>query len=413
MKFSLKLKKRLTKDYRRLKERIISILKNDSIIYVFICGLLSILYFIEPIHSFVKDFPFDAKTLISVVIVFFLTSLASLFANIISAKFEDTTKLTTDYAALTKKYEANANMLVHYNLDSENRKIGRKRTKCSVKTINHADEVIIPVCDVIMLLGKEIKFQDNPDKKYVAPEFSLKNYHQLIKAHGSSSLYNQLNIRVDDIDDSSEKVLMTFSRTTYFDSLVTNRAIDFKIDGLSVRDLYSSGPFIESLKDSKLSNHLGFNGMVETSDHYFVFIKRNRHVSIGKETMQCSVAASLKSKRALNKDGKLEKSKIEQAILKEIEEELCLQHIKDYELKKNEIFKDFSFEKNVAYFYRDLLEGGKPQFMFYAQIQLTADEVKKAFHEEALFPFTHLETASAVHGAEGAGSLSTGYRRSL
>ena len=39
---------------------------------------------------------------------------------------------------------------------------------------------------------------------------------------------------------------------------------------------------------------------------------------------------------------------------------------------------DFSF-KNVLYFYRDLLECGKPQMMFYYQLPISSEEVAKAF----------------------------------
>lgn len=37
-------------------------------------------------------------------------------------------------------------------------------------------------------------------------------------------------------------------------------------NGASVRKMLEGGPVIHSLKGSSLSNHLGFNGFIETSD---------------------------------------------------------------------------------------------------------------------------------------------------
>lgn len=51
-----------------------------------------------------------------------------------------------------------------------------------------------------------------------------------MKAHEFSDVYNQLNIRLDDYDfvESQNRLKLVTSRTTYFDSLVTNRAMDYK-----------------------------------------------------------------------------------------------------------------------------------------------------------------------------------------
>ena len=68
------------------------------------------------------------------------------------------------------------------------------------------------------------------------------------------------------------------------------------------RDVYEYGPFLPKLRDEVLSNHLGFNGFVESKDGYIPFIKRNRAVSIGKSTYGNSIGASLKTKYALDEN---------------------------------------------------------------------------------------------------------------
>ena len=54
------------------------------------------------------------------------------------------------------------------------------------------------------------------------------------------------------------------------------------------------------LREEKLSNHLGFKGVVESVDGYIPFIKRNDTVSIGKSTYGDSIGALLKTKYALD-----------------------------------------------------------------------------------------------------------------
>lgn len=48
------------------------------------------------------------------------------------------------------------------------------------------------------------------------------------------------------------------------------------------REFFQYGPFINPISDSKMSNHLGFNGFIITSDGKVPFLKRNKYVSIGK-----------------------------------------------------------------------------------------------------------------------------------
>lgn len=102
-------------------------------------------------------------------------------------------------------------------------------------------------------------------------------------------------------------------------------------------------------------------------------IKRNRNVSIGKNTLQSSVGSSLKAKYAL-KNNVLDKNTIAKAIQKEIMDEFNI---------SNELFDkavgDLTFDDMVYGFYRDLVEGGKPQLMFFAQINLTSQEVNRHF----------------------------------
>lgn len=363
---------------KKYPTKIRNLLKNKDVIHCAVCLiiLLIILAFRFILHNHLAEY-IDVGMLTSVVTAFFLTTLATIIARAFSKVFEDVTKLTNDYNSLVKMYKANTEMLICQNEADSNYKKGRK-TSCIRLPDNAGDTYEIPIGDVILLRGRNVVIHDYPDEQYTPPEFCQTHYSDLLNAHDFSTTYNQLTLRVKDIEETGGDVHISFSRSTYFDSLVSNRAIDFKIDGLCVRDIYAHGPYLTPLKTSKLSNHMGFNGMVETSDGIFVFVKRHGRVSIGKNTIQCSVSSSLKAKYTLNKTGQITKQGIEYAIAKEIEDELNLSKIENYARRKNEIFSDFSFDNNVLFFYRDLVEGGKPHFMFYAKINVHSSELKRA-----------------------------------
>lgn len=348
---------------KKIKRKLKILLRNKDIIYSVVCLIALVAVLVIGQSSNKNALPYiDIEMLTSVVAAFFLTSLATLISKMFTARFEDVTKLTDDYDSLVNMYKANTEMI-----------------KCGNDNLH-----IIPVGNVIQLRGKPVVIHDDPYKQYVPPKFCEDHYAELLSAHDSSNTFNQITLRTQKIQEIEGQVHISFARTTYFDSLVTNRAIDFKINDVSVRDLYAHGPFLNSLDKSKLSNHMGFNGMVETSDGEFIFIKRHGHVSIGKNTMQCSIAASLKAKYTLDPNGKITKQGISHAIIKEMEDELRLDKIDRYSERANNIFQNFSFENNVLYFYRDLLEGGKPQLMFYAKINVSKEELETVWNQKKL-----------------------------
>ena len=86
---------------------------------------------------------------------------------------------------------------------------------------------------------------DDSFKWYEQPEVVKNNFQKLFEAHKTSSLYNQTNIRLDKIKLVDTEVNLFTSRTTYYDSMVTNRVMDYKIiNNISLRDLINPGPFL-------------------------------------------------------------------------------------------------------------------------------------------------------------------------
>ncbi len=370
-------------DTKQMKKKLKKILKSQNIIYTALCFIIVLIVVV--LHLALKieldiTSMFDIGLFSTVVLVFIVNSIALGFASFYEAKQEDEEKLTQDYDALSKIYIRDVRLVKHSNKYSAliNIKKGRKHTRCKYKIINGVDTYTIPAANPIYLRDKQVEIFDDKNKQYKLPEQIANFSDKLLKAHNYSKIYNQLNIRLDGITETEEKVVLKCSRTTYFDSLMTTRAMDFNIDGTTVRNMFLYGPFLATLEESQLSNHLGYNGFVETKDNYFVFILRHKNVSVSKNTLQISVGASLKSKYALNDDKELTKDGILNAIREEIVDELNLDKLDNYNERKSEIFAEFSFD-SIYYAYRELVEGGKPQLLFYTKINVNLDELKKAY----------------------------------
>ncbi len=101
-------------------------------------------------------------------------------------------------------------------------------------------ECRIPVVFVASLQGKTLEIKDNPQKQYALPPLLAEQYNYLLDGHSTSTIYNSLNVRLDQVTDSQDTVYLHCSRTTYFDSLASNRVMDLPWENrkLSVRNLF-------------------------------------------------------------------------------------------------------------------------------------------------------------------------------
>lgn len=307
---------------------------------------------------------FDLSFFTSILFAIILEGIAHFTGSAAMNWLEDSVKLTTDYEKLMKSYPK-ADW--YWYGDEKNK---------------------FPIVLEGFINGVDIQIKDDPEKElYQLPEVIKDNYDEIIAAHDTSSTYNRFMIRVDDWKVERAVFQLETSRTTYYDSLVTNRAIDYKWkNGMSVRNLFEYGPFLNDLKESKLSNHLGYNGFIESSDGYIVFIKRSKAVSIGKGTYGDSVGASLKTEYALNENKIFDTEGLRRAIVAEIEKEVGV--------KENQL-DGFTLEENLIAAYREFVEGGKPQLMFYAKSTLTKDKITNNFLEKnKRKPKTEIEKVS-------------------
>ena len=144
--------------------------------------------------------------------------------------------------------------------------------------------------------------------------------------------------------------------------------------------MYAYGPFAPLLNESKLSNHLGINGMVITSDKKVVFVKRSNKVSIGKGTWGIGVGASCKSQYALTVDNK-NIDNTHQFTLDGLRKAIVHEAMDELKLLPEQI-GEFDLVKHLLVFYLDLIEGGKPQLLFYMPVTVDFESLNRHFQDE-------------------------------
>lgn len=317
----------------------------------------------------------DLTIFFAIVATMLLQVVARFAKNRIVNWAEDDIKLDTNYKKLAKRYPVIVypdGASVDPLITGDNSRAASENAAILQKHGNYSATWRLPVILDHGLPGETLFSINDEESQYQLPESIREHRAALMEAHATSNIYNQLNVRVNEWFMEDDCFQLNTSRTTYFDSLATNRAMDFMWPtGTTTRDQYQYGPFPPKLSaESPLSNHLGFNGLVITSDGFVPFIRRNKIVSIGKNTYGTSVGASLKTKYALNHSMRFDLRGLENAIVQEIKDEL--------KLEATELV-DFSVNSGVIAAYRDLVEGGKPQLLFFARTLLSSNELERRF----------------------------------
>ncbi len=251
----------------------------------------------------------------------------------------------------------------------------------------------------------EICFHDS-DEEFELPEAILENADKLMAAHAHSNVSNSTTVRLNnvkveylDAEDHvteneeqavKERFVLETMRTQYFHMLMTNRCMDYPFGPqMTVRKILEYQSKISPLEESKLSNQIGINGLVLTSDGYVLLEKRDRSKSTWKNKFAQPISLAMK-----RSDLKLAEG---ETVIKDGAQDAykCISNIITGTLKKNYglLPKDYTFsiQENFLGFARDLLEGGKPNLYFCVFTTLTAKELQNVIEQ----------TASNVSAAEG------------
>lgn len=343
----------LRKWRRETIEKSLSIFCSVLILIVFFCLFFkSKLLYAELKESVIQEIFITALSIIAVAV---LAMVAGKCIQCIMRKLEDLIKLNPDFEELISQYE------------------GSKKDFFTIK--GEESEYIFPE-EVLFVKDVEapfiLKLDDTPDKYYKLPDALEHHFEENILAHSESSTYNNYLIRVDLCEKKETEIKLYTSRTTFFDSLATNRAMDYTWkDGLSIRKLVTMGKIIQPLEVMPLSNHLGINVIIKTKDNYILCILRGEEASISKNKYSVSCGAAIVADDYRGTPEKFTLKKLDEKILYIIEKEVGI--------KPEEYI--FDRKDNILAFYRDWVEGGKPQLLVYINVNLKRGEIEKNFEK--------------------------------
>lgn len=338
---------------KRILKRLV-LWSDRNILQIVLLGIIFLFTVIAFIYSKLNPLSLIDVTIISSFVITFGASI--IFTSIIDrlrAHVEDDIKIDYNFNKIVNKYQ---------DSNAESLYISADGKKWPMTVLYNRDSNI------------NFKIKDSL-RLYTTPREIINYSVNLIDLHKSSRIRNNIMIRLNNFILKDNEAILYTSRTTYINSLITNRAMDYRLphtgvnEGLNVREMLEPGPYLNPLKYSKLSNHIGYNILIETLDNCFCFKTRGFNVSISKGTVSFSISTTLKTINTLNKNLKLTIESLEDGIKKDIRNSL------------NICVDDFDFSNDLQCIYRELYEGGKPQFLFYKKINLTKDELMNVYSE--------------------------------
>ena len=226
----------------------------------------------------------------------------------------------------------------------------------------------------------EVEICDTAEK-FELPRFVRDNALALMEAHGDSSFSNGATIRLNDLEvNDGNKLLLKTGRSQYFDMLITNRCMDYRLnDLLSVRDVFESGSRVSPIGESQLGNQIGINGLIFTSDGYLLVEKRGYKKTTWKNKFAQPISLAMKKSSIKNfdKEGKIVDS------AEKVFKDIILGTIRtNFGLTADDVL-EFKLSNNLFGIARDLLEGGKPNMYFYVTVKMTAKELDEYLENKA------------------------------
>ena len=211
-----------------------------------------------------------------------------------------------------------------------------------------------------------IILNDFPKKHFQPDPLILTNYSNLLYAHRNDVVINYNCIRLDncEINLLNREIILSTSRAKCFDHLVTNFAMDFRLEkGITIRSIYEYKEHLIPLKDSKMANVIGVNALVFLNDGTLLMPLRGTGATISKHMVTSSIAQGCfweENSRKITKN-----ELIYDFIKHGIKERLFLL---ESVLNSSDIQVDFLGFGRVAAW------GGKPQLYYIVKIDLNAKE---------------------------------------
>ncbi|WP_059171645.1 hypothetical protein [Bacillus sp. FJAT-27445] len=233
----------------------------------------------------------------------------------------------------------------------------------------------------------KIMIEDAPNKMFDPDPLIKSSYSEIMKAHKGSYIKNFETIRLDGytLNETTRTLTLLTSRSNFYNHLLTNRAIDYEFEpGLSVRKIFEYGPRLNKFETTKMSNHIGINGIVQLSDGYTILPKRGTNATYSKNKMTASIASPLISSHDKNGTVELTYEGLKNEVISLLNSRLYID---------TETISDPSVEVIFLGFGREIYEGGKPQFYFLVKLnslssqdylQILKDKKKKMKNNKSI-----------------------------
>lgn len=269
------------------------------------------------------------------------------------------------------------------NPERDKRSDAYKKRKKDIAAYTEKGKLYLPSVSVFTNVTGDtsVVFSDKADM-FQLPVFVRENLLKFMEAHKASNVSNSITIRLNDIDFSGDVLTLKTERSQYFDMLATNRCMDYHPDGnISVREKYEFEPAVTPLAKSRLSNQIGINGLIITSDGYLLVEKRGRKKTTWKDKFAQPISLAMKRKDVGIENGETLGKTPE--IANDVFKKIILTTIRNNFGLKEEDINGFDMKTNFMGIARDLLEGGKPNMYFYVMTRMTAKQLKSTLEENS------------------------------
>lgn len=141
---------------------------------------------------------------------------------------------------------------------------------------------------------KELIVDDHPDESFSVNTFIQCNSSKLMTAHKTSFFTNADMYRLADVNIEDGNVTLSTMRTTFFNDLVTNRAMDYVISGhITLRGIYEYRRQLTPLPNSQMSNHIGINTLVFFGDE-IILLRKGNNATMSKDKIVSAEAFGMR-----------------------------------------------------------------------------------------------------------------------
>ena len=220
------------------------------------------------------------------------------------------------------------------------------------------------------------RVNDSPKKFFELDNFLKANFTSIMQAHRGSTLQNPTMVRLDDMRLAGDGAVELYtSRTSFYNDLVTNRAMDYEFaEGLTVRKIFEGGNFLSPLGESRMSNHIGIIAHVFHGDRA-ILACRGGNATISKNKFTTCVAMGFAEDDVERVHKRAERSPVVET--DDLLSEVLLYNLADRLNLSYETVLSLKAEGKIKVyllgFGQLVYTGGKPQFYFTVVIDRDVD----------------------------------------